>query len=172
MSQQWEYAGRATLELAGRRGNGPVPASEIARAQAIPLRFLELILAELKKAGFVESRRGAKGGYMLRQAPSALTVGEVMRFVDGSNAPVKCIDLGGEMNCPLRGRCAFQGMVVRARDAVADIDDTTTVAALTDKLPADPGAGEIENISGNDFIRRVFNMVGDRVVYPVAVWGE
>ena len=140
VSQKCQYALRATLELAARRGNGPVPASEIARAQAIPLRFLELILAELKKAGFVESRRGAKGGYMLRQAPSALTVGEVMRFVDGSNAPVKCIDLGGEMNCALRGRCAFQGMWARARDAVSDIYDNTTFADLIDKQRADQRA--------------------------------
>ena len=130
VSQKCQYALRAALELAERRGNGPVPATEIARAQAIPLRFLELILGELKKGGFVESRRGAKGGYRLRQAPSALTVGEVMRFVDGPDAPVKCIDLGGEMNCPLRGRCAFRGMWQRARDAVADIYDNTTFADL------------------------------------------
>lgn len=130
VSQKCQYALRATLELAKRRGNGPVPATEIARTQAIPLRFLELILGELKKGGFVASRRGARGGYMLRQPPGALTVGGVMRFVDGPDSPVKCIDLGGEMNCPLRGRCAFGGMWARARDAVADIYDNTTFADL------------------------------------------
>ena len=130
VSQKCQYALRAALELAERRGNGPVPATEIARAQAIPLRFLELILGELKKGGFVESRRGAKGGYILRQPPGSLTVGEVMRFVDGPDLPVKCIDLGGEIKCPVRDRCAFQGMWQRARDAVAGIYDNTTFADL------------------------------------------
>lgn len=130
VSQKCQYALRAVLELSQRRGNGPVSATEIAQAQAIPLRFLELILGELKKGGFVESRRGAKGGYILRHSPGVLTVGEVMRLVDGSNSPVKCIDLDGEIDCPLQDRCAFGGMWQRARDAVSEIYDNTTFADL------------------------------------------
>jgi Rrf2 family protein len=86
ITQRSKYALRATLELAMRFGHGPTSIGEIAKAQAIPARFLEAILAQLKRAGLVESRRGNEGGYVLARPPSRVSVGDVLRVVQGSLA--------------------------------------------------------------------------------------
>jgi Rrf2 family protein len=83
-SVKGEYALQALLDLAGQRAGEPVRIADIARRQKIPQKFLELILASLKQGGFVESRRGAEGGYLLARAPDSLTVGEVIRHIDGA----------------------------------------------------------------------------------------
>jgi len=74
---------QAIFDLASQRPGEPVRIADIARRQKIPQKFLELILAGLKQGGFVESRRGAEGGYLLARPSDAITVGEVLRFVDG-----------------------------------------------------------------------------------------
>ncbi len=83
VSQKTEYALRALYELATSRRAGPRSVADIAQVQAIPPRFLEAILGELRRGGFVESRRGARGGYLLARRPREVTVGEVVRFVQG-----------------------------------------------------------------------------------------
>lgn len=83
ISVKGEYALQALFDLATQRAGEPVKIADIARRQRIPQKFLELILASLKQGGFVESRRGAEGGYLLARAPEAITVGEVLRFVEG-----------------------------------------------------------------------------------------
>ncbi len=82
-SVKGEYALKAIFDLASQPPNEPVKISDIAKRQHIPQKFLELILASLKQGGFVESRRGAEGGYLLARAPDGITVGSVLRFVDG-----------------------------------------------------------------------------------------
>ena len=129
VSQKCQYALRAVLELAKRNCKEPTPASRIAEAQAIPVRFLEGILGQLKQGGFVVSRRGARGGFLLGANPSVLSVGEIIRFVDGPVTPVKCIS-GGRNECSLYGSCPFLQMWSRARDAVSDVYDTTTFSDL------------------------------------------
>jgi Rrf2 family protein len=84
ITQKSKYALRAILELAMRFGHGPVSIGEIAKAQAIPARFLEAILAQLKRASLVESRRGNEGGYVLARSPTGISVGDVLRVVQGS----------------------------------------------------------------------------------------
>ncbi len=83
-SVKGEYALQAILDLAGQRAGEPVRIADIARRQKIPQKFLELILASLKQGGFVESRRGAEGGYLLARPAETLTVGEVIRHIDGA----------------------------------------------------------------------------------------
>jgi len=83
ISVKGEYALQAIFDLASQRQGEPVKIAEIARRQRIPQKFLELILAGLKQGGFVESRRGAEGGYLLARSPESITVGEVLRFVEG-----------------------------------------------------------------------------------------
>lgn len=83
ISVKGEYALQAIFDLAAQPPGEPVKIADIARRQKIPQKFLELILAGLKQAGFVESRRGAEGGYLLAREPASLTVGEVLRFVEG-----------------------------------------------------------------------------------------
>jgi Rrf2 family protein len=83
-SVKGEYALLAVLDLAMQRPAEPVKIAAIARRQKIPQKFLELILAGLKQGGFVESRRGAEGGYLLARRADTITVGEVLRYMEGS----------------------------------------------------------------------------------------
>src|ERR1700758_2573793 len=84
ISVKGEYALQAIFDLASQPAGEPVKIADIAGRQKIPQKFLELILAGLKQGGFVESRRGAEGGYLLARPASAIVVGEVLRFVDGA----------------------------------------------------------------------------------------
>jgi Rrf2 family cysteine metabolism transcriptional repressor len=82
-SVKGEYALKAIFDLASQPPAEPIKIADIARRQEIPQKFLELILASLKQGGFVESRRGAEGGYMLAVPAENITVGSVLRYVDG-----------------------------------------------------------------------------------------
>jgi len=130
ISQRTYYALRAVLELAVEYGREPVKIGRIAKTQAIPHRFLEVILNGLKQAGFVESRRGAGGGYVLTRAPRSLTVGDVIRSVQGPEVPVSCLRGDAHDTCELRGRCVFLPMWRRVDEAVAGIYDQTSFEDL------------------------------------------
>jgi Rrf2 family protein len=84
-----EYAIRAVLDLALHHGRGLIPIQEIAVRQSIPQRYLEQVLLALKRAGFLVSKRGASGGYHLTRPPEEITVGAVLRAVEGTGAPVE-----------------------------------------------------------------------------------
>lgn len=133
LSQKCQYALRALFELARRRGRGPTKIAEIAEAQAIPGRFLEVILSQLKQGGFVESRRGAAGGYGLARQPGRLTAGEVIRFVEGPLGPVGCVTGDSAEKCPLYGQCAFLSMWQRAEKALEEVYDSTSFEDLVDE---------------------------------------
>jgi Rrf2 family protein len=130
VSKKLQYALRAVFELARRDGAGPVRIADIGHAQAIPVRFLENILNQLKKGGFVASRRGKKGGYILGRPAEEITVGALVRFLEGPLRPVLCADEDGGRDCPLYGNCAFLGLWERAQRAVAEVYDTTTIADI------------------------------------------
>lgn len=132
VSQKCQYALRAIFELARRIDQGPVKIAQIAETQAIPLRFLEGILGELKRGGFVESKRGMYGGYLLRNSPGKLTAGQIIEFIDGPLTPVKCISDSKAEQCPLYGKCSFMDMWTRAHDAVAEVYDSVTFEELVD----------------------------------------
>jgi len=133
LSQKCQYALRALFELAKHYGKGPVKIAQVAEAQAIPPRFLEVILSQLKQAGFVESRRGNEGGYLLVRPPAGLTVGEVIRFVEGPVGPVNCLESDVKDICSLRESCVFLAMWEKVRKAVSDIYDNTTFQSLVDE---------------------------------------
>lgn len=89
ISVKAEYGLLAIFDLARQRPGEPVKIAEVARRQQIPQKFLELILAGLKQGGFVESRRGAEGGYLLARPAESITVGEVLRYLEGDEARKK-----------------------------------------------------------------------------------
>lgn len=132
ITQKCQYALRAVFELAKRTGEGPVKIADVAEAQAIPPRFLEVILSQLKQGGFVASQRGAEGGYVLVRSADQLTIGEVMRFMQGPMNPVGCILGNSRDKCPLFGKCVFLPMWKRAADALSGVYDTTTFQDLVD----------------------------------------
>jgi Rrf2 family protein len=86
ISVKGEYALQALFDLASQNPGEPIKIADIARRQKIPQKFLELILAGLKQGGFVESRRGAEGGYLLARSADSITVGQVLRFMESSRA--------------------------------------------------------------------------------------
>ena len=133
LSQKCQYAVRAVLELSKRYGQGPVAAAEIAANQAVPQRFLEIILNELKPMGLVDSRRGAQGGFYLAASPDKITVGKVIRLVDGPLEPVRCEEGHGGKCCPLLGRCALTELWSEARQAVEAVYDSVTFQDLVER---------------------------------------
>lgn len=126
ISQKCQYAVRSLFELAKRQGAGATKISEIAEAQAIPPRFLENILNHLKGGGFVESVRGKDGGYLLARSAKDLTVGEIVRFMEGPLSPVECTIGGKKAACSMYGRCVFLPLWKRAQDALESVYDGTT----------------------------------------------
>ncbi len=122
ISVKGEYALHAIFDLSLQRFGEPVKIADIAHRQKIPQKFLELILAGLKQGGFVESRRGAEGGYLLARPPEAITIGQVMRYVEGSKSskPAR----------KQRTADPFAETWSRVDHAVSDVIDQTTFAEL------------------------------------------
>jgi len=122
ISVKGEYALHAIFDLALQKAGEPIKIADIARRQKIPQKFLELILSGLKQGGFVESRRGAEGGYLLSRTPEAITVGQVMRYVEGakSSKPAR----------KLNATDPFSETWQRVDKAVSDVIDRTTFAEL------------------------------------------
>ncbi len=138
ISQKCQYGLRAVFELSLRKGLGPTKIGDIAKAQAIPIKFLELILGELKHGGFVESRRGARGGYMLAVEPDELSAGQIITHIDGPIMPVKCVALGGAAECQLENGCVFIDMWEQAREAVSRVYYGTTFQDFIEKKKSGP----------------------------------
>src|SRR5947208_11835894 len=117
------------MTLARETGGGPVLISELARRDAIPKKFLEAILLELKHHGVVASRKGKGGGYFLRRKPTEITFGEVIRVLDGPLAAVPCVSQMAYMKCAEcvdEQSCGVRLAMKQVRDATADILDHTT----------------------------------------------
>jgi Rrf2 family transcriptional regulator, cysteine metabolism repressor len=121
ISLKAEYALAAIFDLALQPPGEPIKIAGIAKRQRIPQKFLELILAGLKQGGFVESRRGAEGGYLLGRSPETITVGEVIRFVEGSR---------GRHSARRSGDNPFVAMWRKVDESFSAIVDHTTFAEL------------------------------------------
>ena len=133
------YALRAIFELSRRYGQGYVKIIEIAKAQATPPRFLEAILNQLKQAGFVDAKRGKNGGYYLLRSPDKLTVGEVMRSIQGPIKLVDCSASGTDGDCPFLGSCVFLPMWLEVQEAISRVYDKTTLQDFLDKEKQEAG---------------------------------
>jgi len=131
--QKTRYALRAVFELAKHFGGGPIKVAQIAKAQAIPARFLEVILNQLKQGGHIDSKRGKMGGYFLVHAPKTVTVGDVMRFMQGPIRGVGCYLDDSSDTCSLFGECVFVPMWERVRQAISGVCDGTTFQDLVEQ---------------------------------------
>jgi Rrf2 family protein len=125
-----QYALRAIFELAKHQGKGPKKISEIAAVQAIPLRFLEVILSQLKGSGLVDSKRGFYGGYYLTRPADQIRVGDVLRFMDKPASSDDCVACVSKSHCPFSGNCAFASMWNRVNAAIFKVYDSTTIQDL------------------------------------------
>ena len=131
LSQKAKYALRALLMLGQEAPGEMVLIGDIAEAQNVPRKFLELILLELRKHGLLFSQRGRGGGYMLAKPPESITFGHVIRIVDGPIAPLPCASITGYRrcaDCQDERTCEIRRVMRRVRDATAEILDSTTLA--------------------------------------------
>ena len=110
VTQKKQYALRAIFELAKQQGEEPVKTSMIAEAQAIPLRFLEVIMGQMKRAGLVDSKRGFSGGYTLVCPPEQIHVGDIFRALDKEDKVEVCMACATKGNCPFMGACVFMDL--------------------------------------------------------------
>lgn len=137
ISQKCQYAIRALLELSKNHGGTPLKSGDIAARQAVPVRFLEVILNELKSSGLVQAKRGVQGGYLLTCPPEQITVGRVIRLVEGPFDPVRCMDESGKSpSCQLQENCTLIELWTRAKAAVEAVYDGTTFKDLVDREQA------------------------------------
>ncbi len=137
LSRKAKYGLKALLALAREEGRGPVLVSNLAGRDAIPKKFLEGILLELKHHGVVHSRKGKGGGYFLGRKPTDITFGEVIRVLDGPLAPVPCVSQTAYMTCTEcvdEQTCGVRLAMKEVRDATAHILDHTTLADVNRQL--------------------------------------
>lgn len=135
VSQKCQYALRAIFELARSSRSESrelLKIETIAKRQAIPVRFLETILNQLRGGNFVESRRGRHGGYLLMRDPATLSTGEIIRFVDGPIGVIACADNAAKP-CPQHRNCVFIGLWTKARESMEKVYDHTTIADLLEE---------------------------------------
>lgn len=130
-----DYALKAVLDLALNYGKDVVTIHEMAEHIDAPIKFLEQVLLDLKKGGFVESKRGNVGGYMLSRPPDKITVGEVIRFIDGPVEPISCVRQGYS-NCSDLYKCAFRKIWQDVSQATSDIIDKVTFETLVSEISA------------------------------------
>lgn len=133
LSKKSEYGLRALLELTLAHGTATLQRQDIAARQHIPIEFLEQILLALKRAGLLSSRRGAKGGYTLIKQPKDISLGHVIRILDGPLAPIGCVSKTAYQkcaDCPYANKtqCPVQHVMGTVRDAIAGILDNYTLA--------------------------------------------
>jgi Rrf2 family protein len=132
MTRRTKYGLKAMLMLTRRHGRGPVLVSDLSAKERIPKKFLENILLNLKHHGLVQSRKGPGGGYQLGRPPERISVGEVIRALQGPLALVSCVSKTAYMACEecVRERdCAVRRLFQSVRDETARILDGTTLAS-------------------------------------------
>jgi len=128
ISTKGRYALRMMLDLGLQNDGEYIPLRSISRRQCISDKYLEQIITQLSRAGFVKSARGAQGGYMLSRKPEAYTVGDILRATEGSLSPVSCLD--EDESCIFAGECVTVEVWSRIQKAVNDVVDHITLADL------------------------------------------
>lgn len=131
-SKKSEYGLRALIELTAQHKRGLIQRHEIADRQNIPIEFLEQILLTLKNAGLLASKRGVNGGYSLIKSPDEITLGQVIRLLDGPLAPIGCVSKTAYRkchDCPYAEKpsCPIQSVMLGVRNVISDILDHYTL---------------------------------------------
>jgi len=137
LSKRTQYSLRALYALTRKFGEGPVLITNLAQEETIPKKFLEQILVSLKSAGFVSSKKGKGGGYVLAQPPEKITIGSVIRAIEGPLAPLPCASETRFRKCDECvdiQTCGTRIVMRQVRDAMAAILDETTLAMVCKKV--------------------------------------
>jgi Rrf2 family transcriptional regulator, cysteine metabolism repressor len=127
-----DYALKAVLDLSINQGK-PQTILDIAKRQDIPRKFLEQIMISLKKGGFVKAQRGTKGGYLLTRSPSKITIGDVIRYIEGPVEPIGCVCKGGERTCSYSEHCSLRDVFDEVGKYISKKVDSVTFEELKNK---------------------------------------
>ena len=133
ISYKGDYAIKAMLFLSINYGSSLVSSHDLAEQIDAPMKFLEQVLMELRRGGFVESRRGREGGYMLSRVPSKISIGDVVRYIDGPIEPIACVD-ERYSECKDIDTCVLKELWTRIHRVTADIVDNVTFQELATKV--------------------------------------
>jgi Rrf2 family protein len=130
ISKRGEYGLRAMIYLASNSESGfPIQIKEVSEHEKIPFKYLEQILLSLKNVGLLQSKSGVGGGYYLSRPPELITLGEIIRILDGPIAPVRCVSQTAyeSCNCPDEANCDLRRVMLDVRNAISDIVDHTSL---------------------------------------------
>jgi Rrf2 family transcriptional regulator, cysteine metabolism repressor len=129
VSTRAEYGIRALMDLAHYYGEGPVQSHDIARRQGLPEPYLNQLLATLRRAGLVQSKRGPSGGHLLTRPPDRITIGEAFLVLEGSIAPWLCVE-EAETNCIYAPGCGLRPVWQAVKEATEQVLNRTTLADI------------------------------------------
>jgi Rrf2 family protein len=136
ISKKTKYALKALIHLAGQPSNLPVLIADLARTENIPRKFLEFILLSLRKGGVLQSRVGKGGGYYLASPPSEITLGTIIRILEGDLAPVQCLSSTNYAHCDECGDeeiCGIRLVMVDVNSALSKVLDGLTLAEMINR---------------------------------------
>ncbi|MBI1921039.1 MAG: Rrf2 family transcriptional regulator [Geobacter sp.] len=137
ISKKTKYALKALIYLAQEYDKGPILIADLAKEERIPKKFLELILLALKNNGILQSKKGKGGGYFLGKPPRKVSMGQVIRILEGPLAPVPCVSETAYAHCDEcddEATCGIRMVMKDVRDAMANILDNTTLADVLEKI--------------------------------------
>jgi Rrf2 family protein len=132
LSRRSEYGLRALIDLVRHDGEGPIALTTLATRNRLPVKFLEQIMATLKHGGIVRTTLGTHGGYAMAAEASSVSIGRVVRLLDGALAPMGCVSLRyyEPCSCPDEATCSLRDAMIDVRDAMLEILDNETLAQL------------------------------------------
>ena len=132
LSRRSEYGLRALVDLVDHQGEGPTALAALAERNRLPVKFLEQIMATLKHAGIVRTTLGTHGGYAMAAQPSSVSIGRIVRLLDGALAPLPCVSLRyyEPCSCPDEATCSLRDVMIDVRDSILEILDKETLADL------------------------------------------
>ena len=153
LSRRSEYGIRALVDLARHGGESPVALAALAGRNNLPPKFLEQIMSTLKHGGIVRTTLGAHGGYAMAADPATISLGRVIRLLDGALAPLPCVSLRyyGRCSCPDEATCPLRDVMLDVRDSMLEILDQETladVAARPGRASIDPRGIHAEALAG------------------------
>ena len=135
ITKKGEYALKALIELAINydKGIGVTLINDIAGHENIPPKYLEHIMLNLKNSGILTSKRGVGGGYTLSRPPAEISLGEILRTVEGPLAPLNCVSKSAYVNCPQEAYCGLFSVMSEVREAIANIVDNISLKVLANR---------------------------------------
>ncbi len=136
LSTRGRYGLKAMYQLALHYGEGPIPLNSIAEKQGLSENYLEQLFSVLKKEGLLQSVRGAQGGYMLAKHPQDITVGHILRTLEGNMAPVDCV-VEGSKKCDREDECATKFVYMQIQDSINNVIDSISLQDMINEQNKD-----------------------------------